>query len=75
MSGYILDARGIIVGGGDTSEGYMGKECDDDVLMCAAPELLEVLRGLYQESLADAEGRPNIATMLKAKRLMARLDK
>lgn len=75
MSGYILDARGIIVGGGDPSEGYMGKECDDDVLMCAAPELLDVLRILFQESIADYEGAPNTLTLLKAKELIERLDK
>lgn len=74
MSGYILDARGIIVGGGDTSEGYMGKECDDDVLMCAAPELLDVLRSLFKEAVADDEGAPHTLTLLKAKELIERLD-
>lgn len=72
--GYILDANGRIVAGGAPHEGCMADDKDDDVLMCAAPELLDVLRRLFQESVADAEGCPNITTMLEAKRLMQRLD-
>lgn len=76
--GYILDAEGMIVAGGEPYEGCMADDDDDDVLMCAAPELLDALRGVLDECIGPNEDPATWSEdsqVRKALELLARLSK
>lgn len=75
QDGCVLAADGALVDGAQEQPMYWDAENPRHVLMCAAPELLDVLRSLFHESIADYEGSPDTLTLLKAKELIERLDK
>lgn len=78
LSGYIVDANGSIVAGGEPHEGWMDKDGPDEILMCAAPELLEALRGVLNECIGPNEDPATWSEdsqVRKVLELLARLDK
>lgn len=76
--GCIIAANGALVDGAQEQSMYWDAENPRHVLMCAAPELLEVLRGVVDECIGTNEDPATWSEdslVRKALELLARLEK